>query len=201
MSAPSDGSVLPPKRDVAMALIQTAASVYVHLDPRALAVRVPTSLKNQPQLVLQVGMNLAVAIPDLDIGEDALSCTLSFNRRPEFCWIPWTAIFGLVGDDGRGMIWPDSVPSEVATAAPGRATGGVKGKERHGLRVAGSAPEASSEGAPASSGEPSSASAAAPATRRLGSPSTATPAPVVAKQAGEKTGSKRELPAYLRVVK
>ncbi|HSC85904.1 MAG TPA: ClpXP protease specificity-enhancing factor SspB [Polyangiaceae bacterium] len=114
------GPELPPKPDVALALLQTATSVHVYLDPRAQDVHVPAWFKKQPQLVLQVGLNMAVPIPDLDVGEEALTCTLSFNRRPEFCRIPWHAIYGLVGDDGRGMIWPDSVPPEVAAAAEGR---------------------------------------------------------------------------------
>lgn len=122
----TESTELPPKPEVALALLQTALSVYVHLDPRPDDVHVPSWLKKQPQLVLQVGMNMAVAIPDLDVGQDALSCTLSFNRRPEFCRIPWTAIYGLVGDDGRGMIWPDSIPPEVAAAAEGRAAGAKK---------------------------------------------------------------------------
>lgn len=115
-----DSAQLPPKPEVALALLQTANSVYVHLDPRGSDVFVPAWFKKQPQLVLQVGLNMAVPIPDLDVGQEALSCTLSFNRRPEFCRIPWGAIYGLVGDDGRGMIWPESIPAEVAAAADGR---------------------------------------------------------------------------------
>jgi stringent starvation protein B len=111
---------LPPKPDVALALLQSASSVFIHLDPRGDNVLVPPWFKKQPQLVLQVGLNMTVAIPDLDVGNEGISCTLSFNRSPEFCKIPWDAIYGLVGDDGRGMIWPDSVPSEVAASADGR---------------------------------------------------------------------------------
>jgi len=127
---PPESPPLPPKPEVALALLQTAASVYVHLDPRAEDVVVPAWFKTQPQLVLQIGLNMAVAIPDLDVGRDGISCTLSFNRRPEFCRIPWTAIYGLVGEDGRGMIWPESVPAEVASAAQGRSN------KRPQLRVA-----------------------------------------------------------------
>jgi|GEM_PF-345012 len=116
-----DGTAqLPPKPDVALALLQSTMSVYVHLDPRGDDVKVPAWFKKQPQLVLQVGLNMAVPIPDLDVGQGALSCTLSFNRRPEFCRIPWDAIYGLVGDDGRGMIWPESIPPEVASARDAR---------------------------------------------------------------------------------
>ncbi len=135
----SESSELPPKTEVALALLQTALSVYVHLDPRPREVRVPASFKKQAQLVLQVGLNMAVPIPDLDVGTEALTCTLSFNRKPEYCWIPWSAIYGLVGDDGRGMIWPDSVPPEVAAAAEGRPSSAKAENKRPRLRVAGEA--------------------------------------------------------------
>jgi len=147
--AMSESSELPPKTEVALALLQTAMSVYVHLDPRPREVRVPASFKKQAQLVLQVGLNMAVPIPDLDVGTEALTCTLSFNRKPEYCWIPWSAIYGLVGDDGRGMIWPDSVPPEVAAAAEGRPSSAKVENKRPRLRVAGEATESSDvEGAP-----------------------------------------------------
>ncbi|HEY8944701.1 MAG TPA: ClpXP protease specificity-enhancing factor SspB [Polyangiaceae bacterium] len=107
---------LPPKKDVALALLEQS-TVFVHLDPRNDAVRVPPWFKKQPQLVLQIGLNMAIPIPDLDVGEDGISCTLSFSRSPHFCWIPWTSVFALVGDNGRGMVWPDDVPREVAAQA------------------------------------------------------------------------------------
>jgi stringent starvation protein B len=79
---------------------------------------VPPWLKKQPQLVLQIGLNMAVKIPDLDIGEQAISCTLSFSRRPHFCYVPWHAVYALVGEDGRGMVWPEDIPPEVASQNP-----------------------------------------------------------------------------------
>jgi len=117
-------SLLPPKKDVALALLERA-SVFIHLDPRAENVVVPPWLKKQPQLVLQIGLNMAVKIPDLDLADDAVSCTLSFSRRPHFCYVPWGAIYALVGEDGRGMVWPEDIPPEVssqAQVAPARPT-------------------------------------------------------------------------------
>ena len=113
MAAPTR---LPPKKDVALALLEQS-TVYVHLDPRNEAVRVPAWFKKQPQLVLQIGLNMPVPIQDLDVGDDAVSCTLSFSRTPHFCWIPWTSVFALVGENGRGMVWPEDVPKEVAAQA------------------------------------------------------------------------------------
>ena len=79
---------LPPKKEVGLALLERS-SVYVHLDPRQDAVVVPAWFKKQPQLVLQVGMNMPVPIPDLRLDDDGMSCTLSFNRAPFFCVVPW----------------------------------------------------------------------------------------------------------------
>lgn len=107
---------LPPKKDVMLALLE-GPSVYVHLDPRRDGVVVPKWLGSQPQLVLQVGFNMAVRIPDLDVGDEGVSCTLSFNRSPFWCHLPWSAVYGIVGEDGRGMIWPDDVPAELSSGA------------------------------------------------------------------------------------
>lgn len=109
---------LPPKKDVALALLESS-SVFIHLDPRSEQVRVPPWFKKQPQLVLNVGLNMPVPIPDLNLDEDAVSCTLSFSRSPYYCFVPWTAVYALVGEDGRGMVWPDDVPPEVAAQLPG----------------------------------------------------------------------------------
>jgi stringent starvation protein B len=106
---------LPPKKDVALALLQ-GPSVFIHLDPRKPEVIVPLHFKKQAQLVLQVGLNMAVPIPDLQVDDEALTCTLSFNRSPFWCRLPWSAVYALVGEDKRGMIWPDEVPAEVESA-------------------------------------------------------------------------------------
>jgi stringent starvation protein B len=119
---------LPPKKEVALALLE-GPSMFVHLDPRRAGVVVPKWLANQPQLVLQIGLNMAIPIPDLKVEEDGLTCTLSFNRAPFWCRLPWVAIYALVGEDGRGMVWPDDVPPEVALQAQNqKASGGAAAK-------------------------------------------------------------------------
>jgi stringent starvation protein B len=107
---------LPPKKEVALALLERS-SVHVHLDPRAGGVAVPVWFKKQPQLVLQIGLNMPVPIPDLRLDDEGMSCTLSFSRQPFFCMVPWSSVFAMVGDDGRGMVWPDDVPPEIASQA------------------------------------------------------------------------------------
>ena len=53
---------LPPKKEVALALLE-GPSLFIHLDPRRAGVIVPKWLMGQPQLVLQVGLNMAIRIP------------------------------------------------------------------------------------------------------------------------------------------
>ncbi|MFO0676577.1 MAG: ClpXP protease specificity-enhancing factor SspB [Polyangiaceae bacterium] len=107
---------LPPKKEVALALLERS-SIFVHLDPRRDGVAVPAWFKKQPQLVLQIGLNMPVPIPDLHLDDDGMTCTLSFNRAPFYCVMPWTSIFALVGEDGRAMVWPDDIPKEIAAQA------------------------------------------------------------------------------------
>lgn len=75
---------------------------------------VPQWLKQQPQLVLQVGLEMAIPIPDLKVDDTGVFGTLSFNRKPFTCSVPWHGVFAVVGDDGKGMVWPESMPPEVA---------------------------------------------------------------------------------------
>jgi stringent starvation protein B len=104
---------LPPKKQVALELLE-GASLFVHLDPRADDVQVPSQFHGQTQLVLQLGLNMAVAITDLDVNDEGIACTLSFNRTPHWCVMPWKAVYALIGEDGRGMVWPEDVPPELA---------------------------------------------------------------------------------------
>jgi Stringent starvation protein B len=107
----SDGP-LPYKRDVANMLLRKG-SLFIHLDPRVTEVMVPPWLRHQAQLVLQVGFEMPIPILDLRVDEDGVFGTLSFSRTPFACSVPWSAVFALVGDEGRGMVWPDSMPAEI----------------------------------------------------------------------------------------
>lgn len=105
-------SGLPPKKDVLDELL-ARGSARIFLDPRRPGVIVPKSFANQAELVLRVGYSLKPAIVDLHVDDDAVSCTLSFNRTPCWCKLPWSAVFAVVSDVGsRGVVWPDDVPME-----------------------------------------------------------------------------------------
>lgn len=106
-------TTLPEKKTVAETLL-TKGNVFLHLDPRKEGVVVPDWLKDQLQLVLQIGHDLPIRIPDLVIDDDGVSATLSFNRSPFTCWVPWDSLFAMVGDNGRGMVWMSDMPAEIA---------------------------------------------------------------------------------------
>lgn len=104
---------LPAKIEVARYLL-SQGSLFVHLDPRTEGVVVPKWYNTEPQLVLQIGFDMPVPIPDLQVDSEGIYGTLSFNRSPFTCNVQWDAVFALAGDDGRGMVWPDSMPDEIS---------------------------------------------------------------------------------------
>jgi hypothetical protein len=102
----------PSKREQLLKLLERG-SVFVHLDPRRESVVVPDWLARKPQLVLQLGLNFAIPIPDLEVDEYGVRCTLSFNRSPFHCTLPWVAIYALVAEDGQVTVWPTELPIEL----------------------------------------------------------------------------------------
>ncbi|HVK66780.1 MAG TPA: ClpXP protease specificity-enhancing factor SspB [Polyangium sp.] len=219
----SDGhQKLPPKKEVALALLE-GPSMYVHLDPRRSGVMVPKRFLDKSQLVLQIGLNMFIPIPDLKVDDEGISCTLSFDRAPFSCFMPWNAIYALVGEDGRGMMWPTDIPPEVVAQMqapaqqPKEAPKPAQKKPRPRLAAVGDAPPESTEDlvqaqAPspeeiamkaakkAFSGEAAVAaesSAEEPKTVEA----TESPRPQAAPAPGPGRKPRRELPPYLRVVK
>jgi stringent starvation protein B len=206
---------------VALALLQ-GPSLFIHLDPRRPEVVVPLHFKKQAQLVLQVGLNMAVPIPDLHVDDEGVTCTLSFNRSPFWCRLPWSAVYALVGDDKRGMIWPDDVPAEVESAQRQRGPEAVpspaKPRGARGSKKRERPPR--EEEARAAAGELQTGEAAGQAREMRASARPLAPLPVSSRPPSSPTAStartagapstkggeapkpgKRELPPYLRVVK
>jgi hypothetical protein len=118
----------PPKRDVMLALLEQAESVFVNFDPRRDGVVVPPHLKRQPRVVLQYGLNMRIPIPDLDVGEEGIGATLSFDRMPTWTFVPWSAVFAIISQDQRGMLWEGDLPREIE-AEHKKATSPGEGKK------------------------------------------------------------------------
>lgn len=135
----------PPKRDVMLALLQQAESVFVNFDPRRDGVLVPPHLKRQPRVVLQYGLNMRIPIPDLDVGEEGIGATLSFDRVPQWTFVPWSAVFAIVSQDQRGMLWEADVPREIEqehkrATSPGEGKKNAQPPSKPGKKVAGKRP-------------------------------------------------------------
>jgi stringent starvation protein B len=112
-AARAAGPEMPDKKSVMGKLLEDGP-VLVHLDPRAPEVMVPLNHRADPRLVLRFGYQLTPPIPDLSLEEQALVGTLTFRGVPFKCVIPWPAVFALVGEEGRGLVWAEDVPKEVA---------------------------------------------------------------------------------------
>jgi len=105
--------------------------VSVHLDARRKGVKVPPELTDTRHLVLQYGRDMPIPIPDLVVGDEGISATLSFARTPHQTFVPWSAIYIVSCTDGRGILYYEDVPEDVSVAvrsAEGEARG-LPGRE------------------------------------------------------------------------
>jgi hypothetical protein len=87
--------VTSPHRESLLALLRAGASAYVDLDPRGPDVFVPSAHKASAQLTLEYGEGLPVPIPDLEVGQEGIAATLSFQRTPSRTFVPWSAVLGV----------------------------------------------------------------------------------------------------------
>lgn len=198
---------LPNKKDVAVALLQSSASVFIHLDPRRERVAVPPQFRRQAHLILEIGLNMPVPIHDLEVDDDGISCTLSFNRTPQWCRMPWPSVFAIVGQDQRGMVWPEDVPQDSQfrfTQAPADAEQPkpkAKAKPKAVRAVPAPAAEEPSDGPVDTAAKPLQAAAPEARDEPVGPDETAAaPEETSADSDAPKTKG-RKLPPYLRVVK
>ncbi len=199
----------PTKKDVAVALLQSSVSVFVHLDPRRERVSVPSQFTKQPHLILEVGLNMPVPIRDLDVTDEGITCTLSFSRTPYWCRMPWSSIFAVVGHDQRGMVWPEDVPSDSQfnfSRTPEAVKPVAKRPHLRAVTDQGSDSEApvKPKRAPKKSEKPVTPLAAVPSmpvsVDSVGDDDAVPKAPVKSVPVPQK-GKARKLPPYLRVVK
>ena len=89
----------------------------LHLDARRPGVVVPETLRGEPHLVLQYGHDLPIPIPDLEIDDYGVRATLSFSRTAHRTVVPWSAVYVVACDDGRGILYSEDVPQDVAVIA------------------------------------------------------------------------------------
>jgi stringent starvation protein B len=106
----------PSKQDAFLALLREGWT-SLHLDARRAGVIVPTHLRGEAHLVLQYGHDLPIPIPDLEVDAYGVRATLSFSRTPQLTVVPWSAVYVVACDDGRGVLYQEDVPEDVSIIA------------------------------------------------------------------------------------
>jgi stringent starvation protein B len=91
--------------------------VSIHLDARRDGVKVPDDFNGNRHLVLQYGQNMPIPIPDLKVDDEGITATLSFSRTPHRTFVPWSAVYIVACNDGRGILYYEDVPEDVSFVA------------------------------------------------------------------------------------
>jgi stringent starvation protein B len=106
----------PSKQQAFLALLREGWT-SLHLDARRPGVIVPPQLRGEPHLVLQYGHDLPIPIPDLEVDDYGVHATLSFSRAAHRTVVPWSAVYVVACDDGRGVLYSEDVPPDVTVIA------------------------------------------------------------------------------------
>lgn len=106
------------KRRFIEALFEQNTLVRVYINPQARGLRVPEWLYKAP-FFFELGLNLPIPIPDLQLTEDGFTATLSFQRLPYKCVVPWTAVFAIApaSDEAHGLVWAEDLPAVQGVSA------------------------------------------------------------------------------------
>ena len=91
--------------------------VMIHLDARRPGVLVPSSLKQEAHLRLNVSYRFDP--PDLTVGDWGIRCTLSFSGTRFRVAVPWSALFAITPCYAAKEFWmyPDDMPKELIQQA------------------------------------------------------------------------------------
>lgn len=106
-----------PKQELLLSVLSRSWA-FLQLDGRVAGVELPEWLRG-PSVTLQIGYDMPRPIPDLTIDEHGVRATLSFQRTPFRCVIPWRAIYAIADLDGKGALFPGDAPADLP-APPAR---------------------------------------------------------------------------------
>lgn len=101
------------KRRQFQAALESEEVVYLHCKPQMEGVLVPVALRCYHTLTLSWGYNMPVPIPDLKVGLEAVSGTLTFDGQAHRVYIPYESIYAITDGDGEGVIWEEDAPDEI----------------------------------------------------------------------------------------
>ncbi|MFZ5472049.1 MAG: ClpXP protease specificity-enhancing factor SspB [Myxococcota bacterium] len=88
----------------------------VHLDARRAGVLVPSHLKTEAHLLLNLSYRFDP--PDLSVGEWGIRSTLTFSGKRFTVAIPWSALYAITSHVTKEFwMYPDDMPAEILEAA------------------------------------------------------------------------------------
>jgi hypothetical protein len=88
-------------------------TLFIHADTKNSDINIPNYLKMQDSVVLQLGYDMPIPIPNLEVYKNGISGTLSFKGNPYFCYVPFEAVYAIVDEDGKGKVWEEFMPESV----------------------------------------------------------------------------------------
>lgn len=104
------------KRALFDRMYASGSHIRVVLDARHADVVMPESLRQDFGLNLDYGFTLPKPTQDLVTSDRGLSATLSFGNTPQVTFVPWEAVYAIVGSN-EGRSWEEDIPREAAVAA------------------------------------------------------------------------------------
>lgn len=109
------GSISDLKSTVITQLLQHEDFILMLVQPAAPGVKLPEELMQSSTPVgINIGWRMSIPVPDLTLGDEGISGTLSFNRTPFFCEFPWHAIIQVTAGDEH-LIWIEPSTAEQQT--------------------------------------------------------------------------------------
>jgi hypothetical protein len=114
-TSPSDP--LAPQKFAVFSRFIAKGKVMVTLDARRTGVNVPSHLANEPQLNLDFSERFGLS--DFMYDERGVRASLSFNRQPFFCDVPWSSVYALFSHvDNERLTWARALPQEILAQLP-----------------------------------------------------------------------------------
>ena len=81
--------------------------LVVHLDPSVEGVILPDYLLKNENITLKLSRLFRGGI---EVNDEQIEATLSFNKVPFPCTLPLKAIWGVTNINNENIMWPDSMP-------------------------------------------------------------------------------------------
>ncbi len=114
------------KKDVLEQMLSQTAMVHVGVKLRGEGLQLPPVFmepakkgEEDASIVLCLGLNMPIPIPDLTITQAGFSATLSFEATPHFCVVPWKAVDVIFSQRDRvGISWGDDTEEPGAQGGP-----------------------------------------------------------------------------------